>query len=624
MTDSLETGYIESRLADLKKLHRTAPKTVDDVVEMMEKEVYIFVDIIPGYKIRKDDENTQVVHKKVVRTVKGIEGTILTHYERYLGHLLKMRKSLESSVKLQAYDCLAKLLGVAAHFNFSSSLIAAVVNGCNEKSEEAAKMCVAALEEMLDMDGTGEASLKALNVITNLIKQHKHTVNPALVATLIHMKISAVDVNQKSTEDKKREHLKPSKKMTDEDKEIEQDLAKSKATPDEIQKKRTMTWILQRLMAAYLRLLEAAQDSNGIRQHRLLVPVLEGLTKFAPLLDTEMLNLLLTAIRDLLNLSHCHPLTALNAIVACATLTECAEMASIHTNTAGDEFTTSAMAIDFGPAYGHLYRVIPAILSTPQARDLVSFRRERAQTIKKAEKTGPEKTSPNDETMSLASSMVTTVDLSHEYINACAERNRRVTLLLKACEILLLKPKYLPTSRVSAFAKQLAMHAVHQPPHIAMALVGFVRQLAQKRTYLADLISESPESNAGVGVYNPDTLEPDHAQAEGAIFWEWGLLRKSFHPLLQRYVPVVQKTAQELRDPMKRRDATLRNATMAHIGGLLRCPPLELLQKHDVSLGAFAPPIEEPPSKKRKLEAEEAPEEAGEAEGGGDDEEEEG
>lgn len=31
-------------------------------------------------------------------------------------------------------------------------------------------------------------------------------------------------------------------------------------------RRRTMTWILQRLMAAYLRLLEAAQDANGIRQ----------------------------------------------------------------------------------------------------------------------------------------------------------------------------------------------------------------------------------------------------------------------------------------------------------------------------------------------------------------------
>lgn len=35
------------------------------------------------------------------------------------------------------------------------------------------------------------------------------------------------------------------------------------------------------------------------------------------------------------------------------------------------------------PAFGHLYRIIPEILSTPQARDLVSFRRERASTIKK-------------------------------------------------------------------------------------------------------------------------------------------------------------------------------------------------------------------------------------------------
>jgi hypothetical protein len=42
-------------------------------------------------------------------------------------------------------------------------------------------------------------SFQALNVITNVIKQHKHTVNPALVATLIHMKISAVDVSRQTT-----------------------------------------------------------------------------------------------------------------------------------------------------------------------------------------------------------------------------------------------------------------------------------------------------------------------------------------------------------------------------------------------------------------------------------------
>ena len=88
----------------------------------------------------------------------------------------------------------------------------------------------------------------------------------------------------------------------------------------------------------------------------------QGLTKFAPLLDIRMLNLLLTAIKDVLELSNTHALTTLNAIVACATLTECAEMASVQTNTAGDEFTSSAVAVDFGPAYKHLYRIIPEVL----------------------------------------------------------------------------------------------------------------------------------------------------------------------------------------------------------------------------------------------------------------------
>jgi nucleolar complex protein 3 len=614
MTDKAETGYLESQLSELKKLHRTAPKTLDEVLTAMEKEVDLFVDMIPGYKIRSDSENQQVVNNKTVRAVQKVEHAMLAHYERYLTHVLRVRRSPERAVQLQAYECLCKLLPAAAHFNFGSSLITAVVMGCNEPIEEAARMCVAAVEDLLETDGTGDASLKVLNIITNLIKQHKHTVNPGLVATLIRLRITAMDVERPTTEERKKEQMKPGKRQTEMDQKIQRDLDRAQATPDQTQRRRTMTWILQRLMAAYLRLLEAAQDANGIRQHRLLIPVLEGLTKFAPLLDARMLNLLLTAIRDLLKMSHTHPLTALNAVVACCTLTECAEMASVLTNTAGDQFTTSAVAIDFGPAFGHLYRIIPEILSTPQARDLVSFRRERASTIKKAERAerlGNQKATPNDDTMSLASSMVTSVDLSHEYINACAERNRRVALLLKACEILLLKPKSLPPARVCAFAKLLSTYAVHQPPHIAMALMSFVRQLAQKRPYLADLIAEGPEANAGTGVYNPETEEPDHAHAEGAIFWEWCLLSKAYHPMLSRFAPIVQKTAPALRDPLAPREKSLKNEAMAHIGPLLRSTPMELLQEYDVSLGIFTPPITEPPTKKRRPNPADAGEDGG-------------
>uniref|UniRef100_A0A7S1IMW2 Nucleolar complex protein 3 homolog n=1 Tax=Eutreptiella gymnastica TaxID=73025 RepID=A0A7S1IMW2_9EUGL len=572
----------------------------------MDKEADIFVDVIPGYKIRALDKNAEVEAKsKAVRAVQKIEDIVLQKYEKFLNYILKMRSSQDKVVQCQSYECICKLLSAAAHFNFSSSLISAVVSGCCEKNDDVARMCVAALEELLDLDGSGESSLKALNCATNLIKNKGHTINPALVACFIHMRISAIDVEKQTTEQRKRAHMKEKKKMTDEDKRIQKDLSKAEATPDEVQRRRNMTLILQRLMASYLRVLEVAQQANGIRQHRLLVPVLEGLTKFAPLLDVEMLNLLLTAIKDLLNLSHTHPLTALNAIVACATLTECAEMASVLTNTAGDEFTTSAVAIDFGAAYDHLYRVIPSVLSTPTAADLVSFRRERASTIKKAERKEEDgarlKPGQDAETMSLATSMATTVDLSHEYINACSERNRRVNLLFKACEILLLKPKFLPTGRAAAFAKQLSLYAAHQPPHIAMAIVGMVRQMSQRRSYLADLISESPEGNAGTGVYNPFTDAPDFAHAEGAIMWELCLLAKSYHPTLSRYCNVVQKTAQEARDPLMKRHAGLTNHVVEGVGSLLRSEPSDLLKLHDTSLGNFNPPIQEPPTKKRKL-----------------------
>ena len=83
-----------------------------------------------------------------------------------------------------------------------------------------------------------------------------------------------MDVERKTHEQRKRERdLK--KPMNNDDKLIQRSLDKADATPDQAHRKRTMTYVLQRLMAAYLRVLEAAQDANGIRQHRLLVPVLE-------------------------------------------------------------------------------------------------------------------------------------------------------------------------------------------------------------------------------------------------------------------------------------------------------------------------------------------------------------
>jgi nucleolar complex protein 3 len=368
---SVETGYIKGRLKELRALHKGHLHGMDDVLSNMEKEVDIFIDLIPGYKIQKKQEDEdKAVHAKTTRVVIDIEDEILSKYEKFLNYLLKMRKATVQTLQTQAYECITKLLSSASHFNFASSLISACVSGINEKNEAAARMCVEAIEELLDNDASGECSLKVLELTINQVKAKMQTLNPALIAALIRLRISAVDVERKTHEQRKRERdLK--KPMNNDDKLIQRSLDKADATPDQAHRKRTMTYVLQRLMAAYLRVLEAAQDANGIRQHRLLVPVLEGLTKFAPLLDIRMLNLLLTAIKDVLELSNTHALTTLNAIVACATLTECAEMASVQTNTAGDEFTSSAVAVDFGPAYKHLYRIIPEIW----CRFVVSVRR---------------------------------------------------------------------------------------------------------------------------------------------------------------------------------------------------------------------------------------------------------
>ena len=91
---SVETGYIKGRLKELRALHKGHLHGMDDVLSNMEKEVDIFIDLIPGYKIQKKQEDEdKAVHAKTTRVVIDIEDEILSKYEKFLNYLLKMRKA---------------------------------------------------------------------------------------------------------------------------------------------------------------------------------------------------------------------------------------------------------------------------------------------------------------------------------------------------------------------------------------------------------------------------------------------------------------------------------------------------------------------------------------------------
>jgi hypothetical protein len=251
-------------------------------------------------------------------------------------------------------------------------------------------------------------------------------------------------------------------------------------------------------------------------------------------------------------------------------------------------------------AYDQLYRVIPQILSVPTAADLMSLNRERATASKDALKMAMAAEAKNADAMSMATSAATTANQQHEYINLSAERNRRVVLLLRALNLLLMKPPHIPVNRLAAFAKRISMYSIHQPPHIAMALMSFVRGLAQKRPALVDMIAQCPALVAGPGRYNPDTDSPDHAFAQNSIMWEWCLFNDSYHPTLRTFANVVQKTALMSQDPMMKKPAGLTESMLVLVNKHLTGQPEEILKMHDTSLGTFNPPPTEPKAKKRK------------------------
>jgi nucleolar complex protein 3 len=591
-----ETKYAEDRIAELRAIHRQAPENMNDVLMLMKKELDIFVDIVPGYKI-KEHKITQEASKQV-QAVQKNEQTILTLYRKYVDYLLKSSKSRVTVVANEAYLSMCRLLTAAAYFNFASNIIQTVVEGTCSRTANVANGCVAALEELYEIDGTGEATLKAVSCVTNLIKQKRHLVNPQLIGSFIHLRLTSVDIHKETV--KEKESARITKKKTKEEVIIEKELVTSQAVQSKEDRKKTQTALLQRLVAAYLRVIEAAQGANGVRQARLLAPTMEGLNKFALLMDIELLQLLITAVKDILNAPNSTPMTTLNGVMTLAILTNAADQATAKVNVAGDIYVHSAVAVDMSEAYDHLYRVIPDVLSVPTAADLTSLSRERAMAQKDAIKTSNVDVA-NFDTMSMATSAATTANIQHEYINLAAERNRRVTLLLRALQLLLMKPQSIPIPRLAAFAKRLSTYSIHQPPHIAMALISFVRGLSQKRSTLVDMIAQSPALVAGPGKYNPNTNSPDHAFAQNSVMWEWCLCNDSYHPTLRTFTTVVQKTALMAQDPLMKKPPGLTTSMLNSVNRQLTSQPEDILKMHDTSLGTFNPPPAEPQSKKRKL-----------------------
>ncbi|MEE6485628.1 hypothetical protein FKM82_014353 [Ascaphus truei] len=282
----------------------------------------VFKDITPSYKIRPltEEEKTSRV-KKETQKLREFEEGLVSQYKFYLENLeqtvkdwkqMKIKKSEVVSLKAYkglaeiAVKCLCELLVSLAHFNFHNNIIVLVVPLINDQYKQIADTCFEAVKRLFRQDKVGQASLAAVKVISGLVKSRNYDVRPEVMNILLHLRIKEVEV-KKDAEDitakkkfmsykEKRKNLsRMQRKWKKAEEKLDRELMEVEASENKEKKIKLHTETLNIVFLTYFRILKRAQKSV------LLPAVLEGLAKFAHLINVDFFDDLLVVLHNLVD-----------------------------------------------------------------------------------------------------------------------------------------------------------------------------------------------------------------------------------------------------------------------------------------------------------------------------------
>ncbi|NP_001088273.1 nucleolar complex protein 3 homolog [Xenopus laevis] len=282
----------------------------------------VFKDITPSYKIRPLTEAEKAARvKKDTQKLREFEEGLISQYKFYLENLeqiLKDWKQMKTKksevVSLHAYKglaeiavkCLCELMVSLSHFNFHNNIIVLVVPLVNDKCRQISELSMEATRKLFRQDKFGHASLAAVKVISGLVKSRNYDVRPEVLQLLLHLRIKEVEV-KKDTEDiapkqkimsykdKKKNLSRMQRKWKKAEEKLERELLEAEASESKEKKLKLNTETLNIVFLTYFRILKRAQKSV------LLPSVLEGLAKFAHLINVEFFDDLLIVLHKLID-----------------------------------------------------------------------------------------------------------------------------------------------------------------------------------------------------------------------------------------------------------------------------------------------------------------------------------
>ncbi|EPY24220.1 nucleolar complex protein 3 [Strigomonas culicis] len=522
----MNTSYLQDRLKALYALHKHQAEDYGQLVTNLNEECDILCDTIPNYRIastlEKEDGGAEQKKKREVYNVQKLEHEILKQYEHFLQLLRKLSRKPHPEQQALGSRLCAKLIGSSApEFNHAETLLSLAIDFANSKSVRVAQPCMKALAELLDGQMVSEATEHIVAALLDIVRKRSYAMNPKLLNLLLHVRVAMLDMHRPDIAEEKAKN----KRLKKEDKELARQMQKSNARRNKAEVAVKQSRIVHRVFVIYLRVLEASKSCSPTHQSKILAPTLEGLVKFAPLVNVELYHDLMEALKDLLKDEATVIATKLHALVAAATLAQ------------KDATSTRAeWRVDLSYFHEILFECLLEALTIPSAE---------AGKMTSEDGGAPEESAGDADEVASQGSTASAGSLSSiafsiadsmaqgafVQANASKEWTFHVGLVLRAVDLLILSQKHLPVVRVTAILRRIMQFIPYCPPHSAMALLALCHRLALRYPLAGTIIMGGSDNViAGRGAYHPEAKQTAAANADSSFTWEVSLLTRSYHP----------------------------------------------------------------------------------------------
>lgn len=488
----------------------------------------VFKDVIPGYRIRpiSDLDSTEKISKEV-RRLRSFEQALVGSYQAYVKELAKRAKVVKDSSEASestaqvAISCACALLLAVPHFNFRSEILKILVDKLSYNKVDANFMkCRETLETLFRDDEDGTPSLDAVTLLTKMIKARDYRVHESVLNTFLHLRLlsefsskaSQDRIDKPSAEDRaagkkpkpKREfRTKKQRKVLKEQKAVEKKFKEADAIVSHEERDRMQAETLKLVFVTYFRILKARSPS-------LMGAVLEGLAKYAHLINQDFFGDILEALKDLINdaeaLSTTDPddLETLNSTTSTtSTRSTLLCITTAFALLAGQDVAKSApsLSLDLSFFTTHLYKSLYSLSLNPD----LEF------SFKSLHLPDPHSSTSHPELLAQSTkknkvNLRTTASLLHTSLSS------------------ILTPRTTPPIRIAAFIKQLHTVLLQTPEKSSIALLSLLQQVLKVHGRKVASLWNT-EERRGDGVFDALKGEVEGSNPFASTVWEGELLR---------------------------------------------------------------------------------------------------